>query len=534
MYLDDIVVAGESEAVWRALLLLQRSIPSLGLTLNMAKCELIPLAGSLSTSDLSLFPAQMARVHSRRFKFLGAPIGDREFAASFVQNKRAAKSDGLLTEIAGIEDAQVTHKLLSRCMGTARIMHAMRTTRSDWMLGQLEHVDKSMAITAETCFGFAMPPSAEVQASLPVSLGGFSFRSAKRHAAVAYLCSRVATRSLCEAMDPSFSWYVAVTSGSGISEAIGLCNQHVPADLALDVNTLAVLCASHRALSRRVDEWAKAQLLSSGLANAAERARVQAAGAAHAGVWLTALPSPSLGQRMSHPEFVTAAKVRLGLELLTADAWCPQCDEILDTRASHAMACMSGGDAVRLHNELRDAVFVKCMAAGIQGHREQAELLPDDPRRRLGDIYIPQWPGGQGIAMDFAVTSPLQIALVQAAAENPLAAERAYEERKFADRRTSQRCLDHGVRLVPMVVESMGGWGPEAQKAFKVIARALISSTWLPHGLAVAQMYESLSVKLMRAVARSTLARTSRAMAEASSLAASAAARELAAQQDVW
>ena len=54
--------------------------------------------------------------------------------------------------------------------------------------------------------------------------------------------------------------------------------------------------------------------------------------------------------------------------------------------------------------------------------------------------------------------------------------------------------------------------------------------TGLPHGLAVAQMYESLSVKLMRAIARSTLARTSRAMAEASSLAASAAARELATQ----
>ena len=153
------------------------------------------------------------------FKFLGAPVGDREFAASFVQDKRAAKADVLLTEIAGIDDAQVTHKLLSRCMGTARVMHAMRTTRPDWMLGQLEHVDKSMAITVETCFGFAMPPSAEVQASLPVSLGGLGFRSAKRHAAVAYLCSRVATRSLCEAMDPSFSWDVAVASGGGISES---------------------------------------------------------------------------------------------------------------------------------------------------------------------------------------------------------------------------------------------------------------------------------------------------------------------------
>ena len=54
-YLDDIVVAGESEAVLRALLLLHITIPSLGLTLNMAKCELIPLAGPLCTSNLSLF-----------------------------------------------------------------------------------------------------------------------------------------------------------------------------------------------------------------------------------------------------------------------------------------------------------------------------------------------------------------------------------------------------------------------------------------------------------------------------------------------
>ena len=193
----------------------------------MAKCELIPLAGPLSTSDLSLFPAQMARVQSGRFKFLGAPVGDREFAASFVQDKRAAKADVLLTEIAGIDDAQVSHKLLSRCMGTARVMHAMRTTRPDWMLGQLEHVDKSMAITVETCFGFAMPPSAEVQASLPVSLGGLGFRSVKRHAAVAYLCSRVATRSLCEATDPSFSWDVAVARGAAFQKrlvcAINIC-----------------------------------------------------------------------------------------------------------------------------------------------------------------------------------------------------------------------------------------------------------------------------------------------------------------------
>ena len=207
----------------------------------------------------------------------------------------------------------------------------MRTTRPDWMLSALEHVDKSMACHGGNLFR-VRDAATRRGPGQPSSQPGWSRFSKRQETRCGGLCSRVATRSLCEAMDPSFSWEVAVASGSGISEAIGLCNQHLPADSALDVNTLTVRCVSQRALSRRVDEWTKTRLLSSGLTNAAERARMQAAGAAHAGAWLTALPSPSLGQRMTHPEFSTAAKVRLGLELLTADTWCPLCDEILDTR----------------------------------------------------------------------------------------------------------------------------------------------------------------------------------------------------------
>ena len=136
---------------------------------------------------------------------------------------------------------------------------------------------KSMAITVETCFSFAMPPSTDVQASLPVSLGA---RISPSDTLRWPVCVQEWREGLwCEVMDPSFNWDVAVASGGGISEVIGLCNQHVPADSALFDCSLR----SQRALSRRVDEWTKAQFLSFGLANAPERAWVQAAGAAHAG-----------------------------------------------------------------------------------------------------------------------------------------------------------------------------------------------------------------------------------------------------------
>ncbi len=214
---------------------------------------------------------------------------------------------------------------------------------------------------------------------------------------------------------------------------------------------------------------------------------------------------------MKHAEFVAAVKLWLGLPFLHTDCWCPKCDQVLDRLCAHATCCMSGGDAVRLHNALRDFVYVKCLEAGLFAEREQENLLPDDPRRRPGDIFIPQWPGGQGVAMDFAVTSPLQLDQLREAASQELAAAVAYEGVKFSDRDTAQKCRDHGVRLLPMVAESLGGWGPEAQKAFKVIGRALSSATGVPHGTVVAGLYGSLSVKLMRAAARSALARATSA-----------------------
>ena len=269
--------------------------------------------------------------------------------------------------------------------------------------------------------------------------------------------------------------------------------------------------ANQKELSRRLDEASRDSLLAS--AEVASRARLRAVGAPHAGAWLTALPSEHVDQRLTHSEFVAAVKLWLGLQFLPEDSWCPRCDQVLDRLCAHATCCMSGGDADRLHNALRDAVYVKCLEAGLTAEREQRNLLPDDPRRRPGDIYLPHWPGGQGIAMDFAVTSPLQLAGIRAAAGRELAAAEAYEEVKFADRDTARRCRDQGVRLVPMVAESFGGWGPEAQKAFKVLGRTLSNASGTAHGVVVAQLYENLSVKLMRAAARSALARATNAAA---------------------
>ena len=61
-----------------------------------------------------------------------------------------------------------------------------------------------------------------------------------------------------------------------------------------------------------------------------------------------------------------------------------------------------------------------------------------------------------------------------------------------------------------MVAESFGGWGPVAQKAYNVIARASAARSGLGVGVATSRLYVGLNTNIMRANARSLLARVNR------------------------
>ena len=81
------------------------------------------------------------------------------------------------------------------------------------------------------------------------------------------------------------------------------------------------------------------------------------------------------------------------------------------------------------------------------------------------------------------------------------------ESKKLNDRDTAEKCRARGIRLVPVVAESLGGWGTEANKVFKTLGCQLATQTGESHGATVSQLYEHFSVKLMCASARSSLAR---------------------------
>ena len=205
--------------------------------------------------------------------------------------------------------------------------------------------------------------------------------------------------------------------------------------------------------------------------------------------------------------FNTAVAFRLGVPFLGSDSWCPLCDQILTRTGEHATCCCAGGDVNVRHNSLRDQVYFKCRAAGLEAEREEPGLLPDDPRRRPGNVYVPSVPDRGPCALDLAVTCPMQQDMVSGAAQAKLSAATAYEAKKFADRDTAARCAAQGVRLVPLVAETLGGWGPEAQGFFKVLAAKLAETTSVDPSVATAQLYETLGVHLQRHNASALLTR---------------------------
>ena len=84
-----------------------------------------------------------------------------------------------------------------------------------------------------------------------------------------------------------------------------------------------------------------------------------------------------------------------------------------------------------------------------------------------------------------------------------------YEAHKLSDRQTGDRCSELGFTLVPMVAETLGGWGPAAQDVFRVVARASAEALGLDVSTAVAQLYQGLGIRLQRANARAILSRIS-------------------------
>uniref|UniRef100_A0A1X7TH43 Uncharacterized protein n=1 Tax=Amphimedon queenslandica TaxID=400682 RepID=A0A1X7TH43_AMPQE len=170
----------------------------------------------------------------------------------------------------------------------------------------------------------------------------------------------------------------------------------------------------------------------------------------HAGDWLLALPSPSLGLHFLDLEFKTCLRYWLGITLFSSDIVCPLYTRACDSLGDHSVACGGNGDRILRHNTLRDVLFTAAQAAALSPRREVPSIVPGS-YSRPADLYLPNWSQGKPAAMDVTVISSLQPQRVSQAAISQGSALLYAEERKnivhFED------CKRVGVSFLPLAVE---------------------------------------------------------------------------------
>ena len=485
-YLDDGTLAGPTDAVKRAIQLIQQIGPPMGLRINATKCELI------SQGSLEGFPADMKRQHDPNVEILGAPIGDVIFCAKFLAQKRA-KAVRLLSQVAevGSIDPQIALLLLRQCASFCKLVHIARSTPPSLVSEGLALFDGEVRCHFSDCVGIDASDAVWQQVQLSLSRGGLGLRRLELHCSAAYLASVIKT-SNSDPLD-EFS-----------RQAVSIYNRLVPQASSLSDNSLLESGSSQKKLSAGIENHQFDQLCAT--STPANRARLLSVSSRHTPSWLAVIPSRGLNLCMEPEEFQVAVKWWLGMDT-SPQQRCPHChDHQLDPLGHHAVTCKGGGDAVIRHNALRDVFAQFCHRARLGGQLEVGYGSGGDvSNSRPADFLVPNWTLGKPAAFDLTVVSPLNSnTLIEAGTTSGSAAGKAEVRKHNAN---DPKCRELGWVCIPLAVESYGCWGEEAHSSFSRLAARLALQLQCSKSKATTTIYQRLNLTLVRCNARAMLSR---------------------------
>ena len=199
-----------------------------------------------------------------------------------------------------------------------------------------------------------------------------------------------------------------------------------------------------------------------------DRARLLAVASEHASDWLQASPIPSLGLKLSDSQLRVACSVRLGSPLCISHIC--QCGTRVEPDGTHGLSCKRSSGRHSRHGEVNELIKRALGSADVAAIREPPGISRNDGKRPDGVTCFP-YRNGRPLVWDFTCSCTLAPSHVQISASSPgKVAERREELKleKYSD-------LTHDYEVIPICVETMGTFGPSAQKFFADVGRRIIA-----------------------------------------------------------
>ena len=319
------------------------------------------------------------------------------------------------------------------------------------------------------------------QASLPVGAGGIGVRRAAQLAPSAFLAFAAGCSELVAQILPPQMQGVPNPSRDAALIAWQHGHSEVPPSGA----------ASHR---QKAWDAPLIQVMYDALMGAAynpsTRARLLAVASKEAGTWLTALPISSLGLRMDDEVVRIAVGLCLGVALCVAHC-CQHCGSDVDEMGTHGLSCRFSSGRFSRHAAINDTIKRSLNAAKIPCQLEPNRLFRSDGKRPDRATMVP-WSGGKVLVWDATCPDTLAPSYSSLATrEAGLVAEEAERRKKVI-----YSHLECSYCFIPVVVETLGVFGPEARGLVKDLGRRIAHATLEP--LSTHYLRQRISVAVQR------------------------------------
>lgn len=325
--------------------------------------------------------------------------------------------------------------LLRVSYGIIRVNHFMRTTPLAPWAHHAKKFDELARETTEKILKSVLSDDAYDQACVSPRGGGFGIRRVVDHASVAFNASWFMGKNRC---------------GEDWGSLPGM-----PEDAVTQrEGSQAVDCVIMEKLLKKADKR--------------EKQRLSRLTCEHANAWVTALPSETDGKDTVLPPevFIAATGRLLGLPVMKSTS-CPQCEHNMDSLGDHAICCRKTGDTITRHNRLRNLVCKLAELGLLNPELEKAGILGHTEKslRRPGDVTIPLWNHGRGLAIDVAVICPL--------AESHLSQSAPCESYAEKEKHAKYDAAFCGTNydFTAVVFETSGGVNEEGKEVIKQLIR---------------------------------------------------------------